>query len=317
MQKTSIDLPRHVLGGPTMGTQWSATVDAHLSASDLVSLQNDLQSAVDLVDRQMSTWNAASDLMRLNAAPCHEWLPQPPELIQVLADGLAISAITGGAFEMNLGDVVRAWGFVADAISVDAIAAASRAPRLPASALLDLDIAGGLVRKRGPVALDLSGIAEGYGVDCLIRVLRLHGIAHGLCAIDGELRAVGPQASGAPWHISVERPDDAARTAHSMLNLTDGALATSGDYRHFVTVKGKRLSHTIDPKRGAPCIDAPASVTVLAARCVQADALATALMVMGAQTGLNSGRAHNLNALFLLRQGNELVSLSSGSFNAR
>ena len=101
-----------------------------------------------------------------------------------------------------------------------------------------------------------------------------------------------------------------------MLNLTNGALATSGDYRHFVTVKGKRLSHTIDPKRGAPCIDAPASVTVLAARCVQADALATALLVMGAQTGLNYARAHNLNALFLLRQGNELVSLCSGSFNA-
>ena len=317
MLKMSIDLPRHVLRGRAMGTEWSAALDASLSGPDLVSLQNDLQGAVDLVDLQMSTWNAASDLMRLNAAPCHEWLPAPPELIQVLADGLAISAVTAGAFEMNLGDVVRAWGFVADAISVDAIAAASRAPRLPASALLDLDIAGGLVRKRGPVALDLSGIAKGYGVDCLIRVLRLHGIAHGLCAIDGELRAVAPQASGAAWHISVECPDDAARTAHSMLNLTEGALATSGDYRHFVTVKGKRLSHTIDPKRGAPCIDAPASVTVFAARCVQADALATALLVMGAQTGLNYARAHNLNALFLLRQGNELVSLCSGSFNAR
>jgi thiamine biosynthesis lipoprotein len=314
MLKTFIDLRRHVFSGRTMGTEWSATVDAHLSGRDLASLQNDLQAAVDLVDRQMSTWNAASDLLRLNAAPCHEWLPQPPELIDVLADGLAISAATGGAFEMNLGDVVRAWGFVADAISVDAIAAASRAPRLPASALLDLDIARGLVRKSGPVALDLSGIAKGYGVDCLIGVLHAHGIAHGLCAIDGELRAVGPQASGAAWHVSVEIPNDAARTAHSMLTLTDGALATSGDYRHFVTVKGKRLSHTIDPKRGAPCIDAPASVTVLAARCVQADALATALMVMGGQAGLKYARAHNLNALFLLRGENEMVSLCSGSF---
>ncbi len=316
MPKMSIDLPRHVLGGRTMGTEWSVTLDAGLSGRDLVSLENDLQSAVDAVDRQMSTWNAASDLMRLNAAPCHEWLPQPPELIQVLADGLAISAATGGAFEMNLGDAVRAWGFVSDAISVDAIRAATRAPRLPANALLDLDIAGGLVRKRGPITLDLSGIAKGYGVDRLIRVLHLHGIAHGLCAIDGELRALGPQASGAAWRVSVDTPDDAARATHSLLNLTDGALATSGDYRHFVTVKGKRLSHTIDPKRGAPCIDAPASVTVLAARCVQADALATALMVMGAQEGLKFARAHSLNALFLLRDAGELVSLCSGSFAA-
>jgi thiamine biosynthesis lipoprotein len=299
-----------------MGTEWSVTLDAGLSGRDLASLQNDLQGAVDVVDKQMSTWNAASDLMRLNAAPCREWLPQPRELIQVLADGLAISAATGGAFEMNLGDAVRAWGFVADAINVDAIAAASRAPRLPASALLDLDIAGGLVRKRGPVALDLSGIAKGYGVDCLTRVLHAYGIKHGLCAIDGELRALGPQANGAAWRVSVETPDDAARATHSMLNFTDGALATSGDYRHFVTVKGKRLSHTIDRKRGAPCIDAPASVTVLAARCVQADALATALMVMGAQEGLKFARAHNLNALFLLRGEGDFVSLSSGSFSA-
>jgi thiamine biosynthesis lipoprotein len=314
MLKTFIDAPRHVLGGRTMGTNWSATLDAGLSGRDLACLQNDLQSAVDLVDLQMSTWNADSNLMRLNAAPCHEWLPAAPELIQVLADGLAISAATGGAFEMNLGDVVRAWGFVADAISLDAIRAASRALRLSARALLELDIAGGLVRKHGPVALDLSGIAKGYGVDCLIRELHTHGIAHGLCAIDGELRVVGPQASGAAWQVSVESPDDAARTPHSMLNLTDGALATSGDYRHFVSVKGKHLSHTIDPKRGAPCIDAPASVTVLAARCVQADALATALMVMGGQVGLKYARAHNLNALFLLRGENEIVSLGSGSF---
>jgi thiamine biosynthesis lipoprotein len=317
MLKTSIDLARHVFGGRTMGTEWSVTLDASLSGRDLGCLQNDLQTAVDLVDRQMSTWNAASDLMRLNAAPCHEWLPQPPELIGVLADGLAISAATGGAFEMNLGDVVRAWGFVDDAISLDAIRAASRAPRLPAIALLDLDIAGGLVRKRGPVALDLSGIAKGYGVDCLIGVLQLHSIAHGLCAIDGELRAIGPQASGAAWRVSVETPDDAARAAHSMVNLTDGALATSGDYRHFVTVKGKRLSHSIDPKRGAPCIDAPASVTVLAARCVQADALATALLVMGAEAGIIYARANNLNALFLLRKENELLSLCSGSFEGQ
>jgi thiamine biosynthesis lipoprotein len=314
MLKTSIDLRRHVLCGRTMGTEWSATVDAGLTGRDLACLQNDLQTAVDLVDLQMSTWNEASDLMRLNAAPCHEWLPAAPELIQVLADGLAISAATGGAFEMNLGDVVRAWGFVADAISLDAIAAASCAPRVPASAVLELDILGGLLRKNGPVALDLSGIAKGYGVDCLTRVLHLHGIAHGLCAIDGELRAHGPQADSAAWRVSVESPDDAAFTPHSILNLAEGALATSGDYRHFLTIKGKRLSHTIDPNRRAPCLDAPASVTVLAARCVQADALATALMVMGAQVGLAFARAHNLNALFLLRGENEIVSLCSGSF---
>ena len=150
---------RHVLSGPTMGTNFCVTLDSDLSAAALAQVQADLQVAVARVEAQMSTWRAGSDLMRLNAAPCGVWLTQPPELMQVLQAGLGISAVTGGAFEMNLGDAVRAWGFGAAALDLDAIRAASSAPRLPASALLQLDMAAGAVRKSGPVALDLSGIA--------------------------------------------------------------------------------------------------------------------------------------------------------------
>ncbi len=318
MPKISTDLPRHHLGGATMGTTWAVTLDAQMTEAALATLQTALQRAVDLVDHQMSNWNPASAIMRLNSAPCDVWLPQPPDLMQVLADGLAASAATHGAFEMNLHDAVRAWGFGPDAISLDKVRAASAAKRLPASALLDLDIAASTARKLGPLSLDLAGIAKGYGVDLLAKVLTQNGITHALCAIDGELRATGPQAGGTGWQISVETPSpadgDLGRASHSMVSLTEGALATSGDYRHFVTVRGKRLSHTIDPKRAAPLIDAPASVTVLSARCAWADAMATALMVMGGQDGPAFARAHNLNALFLLRQGDGLAPIGTGSF---
>lgn len=318
MPKTSINPLRHVLRGQAMGTHWQVTLDSDLAPAALSALQAQLQEAVRQVDTQMSTWRADSDLMRLNAAPCDVWLPQPPQLMAVLHAGLTLSAQTGGAFEMNLGDAVRAWGFGPAPLDVAAIKAASSAPRIPASAVLHLDMAAGAARKSGHTALDLSGIAKGFGVDCLAKVLMHHGICHALCAIDGELRAVGTQAGqareGQPWPVSIELPSSAARTAHSVLALDNGAVATSGDYRHFVTVKGVRLSHSIDPKRGAPCVGAPASVTVLAPHCMQADAMATALLVMGAARGANYARANGISALFLNRAGPNFTTTATGHF---
>ena len=95
--------------------------------------------------------------------------------------------------------------------------------------------------------LDLNGIAKGYGVDRLAETLRGFGIAAALVGIDGEMRAIGLQPDGAPWTVAVEAPDRERRTPHSILALQDAAVATSGDYRHWVEVGGRRLSHTMDP----------------------------------------------------------------------
>ena len=124
------------------------------------------------------------------------------------------------------------------------------------------------------------------------------------------MRAAGLRPDGEPWSIAVERPDHDRRAAHSVLALEDAAVATSGDYRHWVEVQGRRLSHTMDPRRGAPLAASPASVTVVAESCAAADAWATALMVLGAEAGLRLAEAHSLNALFLLRG-------SDGAIDAR
>ncbi len=298
MSKMSTDMPRIALNGPTMGTRWSALFFAP-PGLDPAPVQAALQAAVDAVDAQMSTWKPDSDLMRLNASPVGEWRIMPADLARVLALGLAIGRASGGAFDIGQGDAVRAWGFGPAAASPQAIRDALQAPRRPAHEVLELD--GNRVRKTAPISLDLNGIAKGYGVDCLAEVLSARGIRDALVGIDGEMRALGLRPDGSPWTIAVEAPDRDRRAPHSVLTLQNASVATSGDYRHWITVQGRDLSHTMDPSRGAPLLAPPASVTVIAPTCAEADAWATALMVKGVEAGANLARQAGLDALFLAR----------------
>ena len=297
MSKMSTDR-RHALNGPTMGTRWSALFHA-APGFDPAPLHAALQAAVAEVDAQMSTWNPASALMRLNAAPVGDWLSVPAPLFEVLRLGLRIGAASGGAFDIGLGDAVTAWGFGPAAASAGPIRAAMATPRRPASEVLDLDGTSQL-RKRAPITLDLNGIAKGYGTDRLAETLGDFGITDALVGIDGEMRALGLRPDDTPWTIAVEAPDPERRTPHSILSLHDAAVATSGTYRHWVEVGGRRLSHTMDPQRGAPLQAPPASVTVIARTCAEADAWATALMVLGVEGGVPMARQHGLDALFLV-----------------
>lgn len=310
MPKTPTDTML-TLGGTTMGTRWSVLIDDPVTDP---TLQSRFQAAVDEVDAQMSTWKPDSDLMRLNAASLDVWVPLPDRLLIVLEAGLAISHQTGGAFEMNIGDAVRAWGFGPDRIDLQAIRAASAAQRVPASAALELDQANGRARKAAPLALDLSGIAKGYGVDRLAETARDLGVNHALCTIDGEVRALSTRQDGRPWAVGIETPDGLATGQHSVLELEDMAVASSGDYRHFVTVRTTRLSHTMDPQRGAPLAAAPASVTVLSRSCMMADAMATALMVMGDGPGADFAKDHAISALFLNRTASGPRAVGTGTF---
>ena len=175
---------------------------------------------------------------------------------------------------------------------------------------------GGEARKNAPIVLDLNGIAKGYGVDRLAATLRDFGITSGLVGIDGEMRALGLRPDGEPWTIAIEKPDPASRMPHSMLVLQDAAVATSGDYRHWVDVGDRRLSHTMDPRRGAPLTTTPASVTVVARTCAEADAWATALMVLGSGEGAKLARRFGLDALFLIREGETIRPQAVGALFA-
>jgi len=303
MSKMSIEAKRQTLNGPTMGTRWTALFYA-AEAFDRGPVHDALQAAVDEVDAQMSTWKQDSDLMRLNAAPPGTWVEVPKRLMEVLRLALDIGRASGGAFDIGMGDAVAAWGFGPAAADPRLIRNALDAARRPAHAVLELDMPGARVRKAIPITLDLNGIAKGYGVDRLAETLCDFGISSGLVGIDGEMRALGLRPNGQPWAIAIEAPDPDRRAPHSLLALQDAAVATSGDYRHVVTVQGQRLSHTMDPMTGAPLRSSPASVTVVARSCAEADAWATALMVLGSTTGGELAARHGLDVLFLMSEVN-------------
>ncbi|MBK3339879.1 FAD:protein FMN transferase [Burkholderia pseudomallei] len=187
-------------------------------------------------------------------------------------------------------------------------------PCRPIDELLEVDVARGRARRLADVAFDLCGIAKGFGVDELARVLDRHGIGAWLVGIDGELRARGCKPDGSPWAIALEAPDYGRRGAMGAIDLVDAAVATSGDYRHWADFGGERLSHTMDPRAGAPLRGGIASVTVVVPTCTDADAYATALMVLGAQAGRAHAERHGLDALFVVRDGDALRTIGCGAF---
>lgn len=307
-------LPRgHVISGETMGTRYSARFFAEGVNEALIG--GALFAAVDAVDRQMSTWKPNSDLSRLNAAPVGQWVNMPPELAIVLAETLRMGRASDGAFDIAVGNLVNDWGFgpVKPPEGPRLGMAAVRA-RHAAMDSLEFDEAGEYVRKLTPVSLDLSGIAKGFGVDELARCLERFDITSYLVGIDGELRARGCKPDGEPWTIAIERPDYEKRDVMGVLELSDMAVATSGDYRHWVAVNGTRFSHTMDPRTGKPLRNRLASVTVFASNCMEADAWATALMVMGEEAGPEFACARGLDALFIIRDGDRLAERVTGRF---
>ncbi|QPN29893.1 FAD:protein FMN transferase [Diaphorobacter sp. JS3051] len=320
MPKTCSDPRRLALHGPTMGTRWSVTCDA-APDTDVQALQTALAAAVQQVDAQMSPWLPGSDLNRLNHAPVGAWVTLPAEILEVLVCALDICRLSAGAFDPAAGALVDAWGFgaVRDAPDAEAIrTATSAAPvaRIPTYEALELDSGMLRARKHAPVHLDLCGIAKGYAVDRMADVLRQNGVPHALVALDGELRAVGGQADGQPWAVAVESPETGRRAVHSVVELQDLAVATSGDYRHYLQVGDARLAHTMDTRRGAPVRNEVASVTVLARQCMHADAWATALLVAGPGEGLALAQRMGLEVLWMLRRGNGLVTLGLGRFGS-
>lgn len=323
MLKTSTDAlratPAHLrrcdVFGDAMGGRFSARFYAPRGI-DIASIETDLVAVVEAVENQMSNWRPQSHLSRLNAAELGEWIALPCELIDVLNIALQIGDASLGAFDIAVGELVSAWGFGPPDRKPDPprIRTLTGAPHISANCALNLDVSGQRACRRANVSFDLSGIAKGFGVDQLARCLDHWGVADYLVGIDGEMRAHGRKPNNQPWTIAIDGPDSKSATPMGALELADGAIATSGDYRNRIVVGDQRLSHTMHPQLARPVQNGVASVSVVAETCVHADAWATALMVLGPEVGAALARNRKMNVLFVLRENGAFRPVCVGLF---
>ena len=315
-----------------MGTTFTVTVVSGEEAAGAGALafgggvrqEDELRAAVqrrlDAIEGRMSHYRPESEVSRFNAARTTEPRPMSRETLGVVAEALAVSRVSGGAFDVTVGPLVDAWGFGSGgrARAAPDEATLSELRARVGSDLLELDLAAATLRKgRRDVVVDLSAIAKGYAVDAVGTLLDEVGFRDHLVEIGGELRGAGTNEEGAPWRVAVERPVPGVPAAQRIVPLTDAALATSGDYRNFYDLDGVRVSHTIDPRTGHPVTHRLLSVSVIAERCSLADARSTALNVLGPEAGYALAVAQGWAALFVTDDGaGRLVERETPAFTA-
>jgi thiamine biosynthesis lipoprotein len=294
--------PSFTLLGETMGTTY--TVSAHGAPSDvLAGLPAEIEARLRAINKSMSTWDPASEISRINEMPAGQRVTVSEDFDRVLSTALSLSEATDGAFDVTVGPLVNLWGFGPTAHDQPPSAAALAAARRR-TGYGNLIVNGRSLTKRvAGMYLDFSGIAKGYGVDAVAEILHRRGIGNYMVEIGGEVAVAGREPGGEPWAIGIESPEEnAARGAalYAVVHLTQGALATSGSYRRFKRRRAQKSHHIIDPRTGMSTNSGLVSVTVFAADSMTADGIATALMVMGAEAGLQWVEARpGVEALFL------------------
>jgi thiamine biosynthesis lipoprotein len=291
------------LDGPTMGTTYSITITRLPEGVRRAEVEEAIASVLQAADRHLSGWNDASELARINAVRSTDWLPVSPILFAVVEQAYAVSAASGGAFDITVGPLVRTWGFGAGAQNDPPAPTDEAIQRLSAEvgfAKLGLRDAPPALRKAVPgLSLDLDGIAPGWAVDQIAARFDALGIQDYLVELGGEVTARGQSPQQRPWRIAVEKPVAGQRSPQALIELNGVGVSTSGDYRDYRDLDGRRVSHTIDPRTGRPVAHDVASVTVVGASVAEADAWATAMMVLGPQEGLEIARRLGLAVLFV------------------
>jgi thiamine biosynthesis lipoprotein len=306
------------LNGAAFGTTWSVTV--RQVAATKADLATSINAILARIDSGMSTWRDDSEVSRFARAPAGPFFFSA-ETAAVVSRALEVARETAGAFDPTVGPLVALWGFGAKARRTEPTPAELDAGRAAIGfSRLRWLVDGSLDKTNAALSLDLSAIAKGYAVDAIAAELARLGAAAALIEIGGEVVAWGDSPRGGAWKLAIDSPRDhpaAATGMAAIVTLRRGAMATSGDYRQFRFIGGKRLQHSIDPRTGRPADHGLASVTVIAPDCMTADAYATALMVLGAEAGLAFVEARPLvEALFLVRNKGGFRRIKSSKMGA-
>lgn len=306
---------QQVVSGPTMGTTYTIRYVSANPQHSPEQVRERVDAVLQQINSQMSTYDPESELSQFNAKRVTTPIVVSRSLEFVVRRALEIARETEGLLDVTVGPLVNLWGF----------GPSGRPELVPtASAIADvreytgyqlLEVNNHQLRKQHPeLYVDLSTIAKGYGVDRVALLLEQMDIHNYLVEIGGEMRVKGVKPGNEPWRIAIERPSTADRNVQRVVEPGDAAIATSGDYRNFFDNAGQRYSHIIDPRTAAPIQHNLVSVTVITDNCTDADAYATALIVMGKAAALEFAEAKQLAVLLVTNEQGELVEHISSAF---
>lgn len=299
--------PAHAtIRGLTMGTTYAVELAAPVGDAERTRLAGMIEAEMAAINRAMSTYDPRSELSAFNGRTDSGWVPASRGLLEVLDSAARISASTRGAFDVTVGPLVDLWGFGPQFRTqrVPDDAAVARVRARVGYRQVQIDLAAGAIRKtHGGTRIDLNAIAKGYGVDRVALILERQGIGDYLVEIGGEFRARGATAAGRPWRVAIERPVEGRRVLGEIVVLRNRAIATSGTTRDFFEQEGRHYSHSIDPANGRPVDHPPMAVSVVADTAMEADAWATALLVLGPERGYALAQARGLAALLVTADG--------------
>ncbi len=303
-----------------MGTWYHIKIDTLPAGVAQRHLQREVDQRLHEVNQQMSTYLPESELSRFNRHTGDGWFEVSSDLALVVAKAQEIAADTDGAFDVTVGPLVNLWNFGPDPrdeqIPTDEEIAAAR-DRVDYRRVQVRQTPPALRKTRPDAYVDLSAIAKGFAVDSVARMLDERGMIAYMVEIGGEVRTRGRKSDGTAWRIGIERPISSGRMLQRVVELGDDALATSGDYRNYFEWQGRRYSHEIDPRTGRPVEHMLASVSVVAENCMTADALATALIVLGPERAFRFAEKHQIDVLLILRNGDDFEELSTPGFATR
>lgn len=263
------------------GVVWATSY--HITYEGPDELQDSILRVLREVELSASAFDNSSLVSRINA---NETDSLDARLLVLLKTSMRINKLTQGAIDPTVGPLVAAWGFgksheiSADTTAIDSVRAFTGMDKI--------GINKERILKSDPrISLDFSSIAKGYGCDCIGEMLRRNGVINYLIEIGGEVAAAGKSPRGTDWQIAIDKPqfESAARThqAQEAIAITNCGVATSGNYRNFKDTDNGRIGHIIDPVSGRPSTTDVLSATIVAPSAMEADAFATACMVLGSE----------------------------------
>lgn len=303
------------LSGPTMGTTYNIK---YISAQGLPTpeaLQKEIDRLLEEVNDQMSTYRKDSELSRFNQSESSQAFAVSPQTAIVVKEAIRLNGLTQGALDVTVGPLVNLWGFGPEGRPEVVPSDEELSARKARTGIQHLSVEGNTLSKDIPnLYVDLSTIAKGWGVDVVADYIQSQGIQNYMVEVGGEMRLKGLNREGVAWRIAIEKPSVEERAIQEIIEPGDMAVATSGDYRNYFERDGIRYSHIINPETGKPISHKVVSVTVLDKSSMTADGLATGLMVLGEERGMEVAEQNNIPVLMIVKTEDGFKELASSAY---